>query len=396
LKFQISKKIKEGLKITHGVKKMRFLLALSLIAGAALAVFAQQAASPKAVTEIIASSEKIVLGAPFSAEAISESLQVLADGNRIARSSSNKMYRDAQGRFRREGISNPGTVFGAYFELQPTVLILDPVNGFKYFLNTDSKTVRRYTLRIPAQLGTALQGFYTIKPEGDQAVTAAAGSDHHAAARKLREELRARQAEVQAGKQATVAPKAALEHLEGIRTLTGQIAIAGTALTKLETPGVYGLGFKTDSKTEALGVQDFEGVEAEGTRTITTIPAGAIGNERPIDIVYERWYSKDLQLIVSSKHSDPRFGDQTYKLTNIIRANPDGTLFTLPADFKMLAEPGSGLKMTWPAMPPTPAPAGFPGRPAPKASPKPVVQPVPATKPATPPPAPKPAPKPVV
>ena len=135
---------------------MRFLLALSLTAAAALAAFAQQATSPKAVTEIIASSEKIVIGAPFSAEAISESLQVLADGNRIARSSSNKMYRDAQGRFRREGISNPGTVFGAYFELQPTVLILDPVNGFKYFLNTDSKTVRRYTLRIPAQLGTIL------------------------------------------------------------------------------------------------------------------------------------------------------------------------------------------------------------------------------------------------
>ena len=65
-------------------------------------------------------------------------------------------------------------------------------------------------------------------------------------------------------------------------------------------------------------------------------------------------------MIVSSKHSDPRFGDQTYKLTNIIRANPDGTLFTLPADFKMLAEPGSGLKMTLPALPSTPMPAGFP------------------------------------
>jgi hypothetical protein len=367
---------------------MRFLLALSLIAAAALTAIAQ-ASSPKAVTEIIASSEKIVIGAPFSAEAISESLQVLADGNRISRSSSNKMYRDIQGRFRREGISNPGTVFGAYFELQPTVLILDPVNGFKYFLNTDSKTVRRYTLKIPAQFGSNLQGFYTFKPDGGQYASAA--GTNHAAAKKLREEIRTRQAEIQA-KQAT-APKAALEHLEGIRTVTGQIAVAGAALTKLETPGVYELGFNTDSKTEALGVQDFEGVEAEGTRTITTIPAGAIGNERPIDIIYERWYSKDLQMIISSRHSDPRFGDQTYKLTNIIRANPDGTLFTLPADFKMLAEPGSGLKMTFPALPSTPMPVvGFPVRTAPKPSTKPVVQPVPTTKPATPPPpAPQPA-----
>lgn len=368
---------------------MRFLLVFSLIAGAAQAAFAQQAASPKAVTEIIASSEKIVIGAPFSAEAISESLQVLADGNRISRSSINKMYRDAQGRFRREGISNPGTVFGAYFELQPTVLILDPVNGFKYFLNTDSKTVRRYTLRIPAQLSTTMQNLFTYK-HGEGQESAAALTEYHKAAKKFREEMRARQAEGQA-KQAAAAPKAALEHLEGVKALTGQIAVAGTALTKIEAPGVYGLGFKTDSKTEALGVQNFEGVDAEGTRTTTTIPAGAIGNERPIDIIYERWYSKDLQMIISSKHSDPRFGDQTYKLTNIIRTNPDLTLFTLPADFKMLAEPGSGLKMTFPALPSTPVPAGFPGRNAPKASPKPVVQPVPTTKPATPPPAPKPA-----
>lgn len=370
---------------------MRFLLALSLITAAALAALAQQPA-PKAVTEIIASSDKIVVGAPFSAEAISESLQVLADGNRIARSSSNKMYRDSKGRFRREGIANPGTAFGAYFELQPTVLILDPVNGFKYFLNVDSKTIRRYTLRVPAQLSTTMQNLFTYQ-HGEGQDTAAARTEYHEAVKKFREEMRARQAEEYAGRVAS--PKAAGDHLAQAGLLTGQVAIAGSALTKLETTGVYGLAYKTDTKTESLGMQTIEGVEAEGTRTVTTIPAGAIGNERPIDIVYERWYSKDLQVIVSSRHSDPRFGDQTYKLTNISRANPDGTLFTLPADFKMLAEPGSGLKMTLPAMPSTPVPAGFPGRAAPKPSAKPVVQPVQSTKPTPPAPAPKPA-KPVI
>lgn len=366
---------------------MRFLLALSLITAATLISLAQQPA-PKAVTEIIASSEKIVVGAPFSAEAISESLQVLADGNRISRSSSNKMYRDAQGRFRREGIANPGTAFGAYFELQPTVLILDPVNGFKYFLNTDSKTIRRYTLRVPVQLSTTMQNLFMYR-HGEGQDAAAARTEYHEAAKKFREEVRARQTEENVTQAA--APKTAGDHLAQAKLLTGQIAIAGSALTKLETPGVYGLAYKTDTKTEPLGMQTIEGVEAEGTRTITTIPAGAIGNERPIDIVYERWYSNDLQLIVSSRHSDPRFGDQTYKLTNIIRANPEGTLFTLPADFKMLAEPGSGLKMTFPAFPTTPAPVGFPVRPAPKPSAKPPAQPVQTTKPAAPPPAPKPA-----
>lgn len=366
---------------------MRYFLVFSMIAAAALSALAQQSA-PKVGTEIIASSEKIVIGAPFSAEAISESLQVLADGNRIARSSSNKMYRDAQGRFRREGIANPGTAFGAYFELQPTVLILDPVNGFKYFLNTDSKTVRRFTLRMPGQLSTSVQNLYTFKNGGGQRVPAPP-TEYSEATKKLHEEMYARQAENYA-KQIT-APKAALDHLAHAKLLTGQLAIAGTALTKLETPGVYSLAFKTDTKMEPLGVQTIEGVEAEGTRTITTIPAGAIGNERPIDIVYERWYSKDLELIVSSKHSDPRFGDQTYKLTNIIRANPDGTLFTLPGDFKMLAEPGAGIKLAVPVRATSPTPAGFEVRPVPKPSAKPPTQPVVTTTPATPPPAPKPA-----
>ena len=95
----------------------------------------------------------------------------------------------------------------------------------------------------------------------------------------------------------------------------------------------------SNGKTESLGTRDFEGVTAEGTRTVTTIPANSIGNERPIEIVYERWYSKDLQLIVYSKHSDPRFGEQTYRLTNISRNEPDRSLFTLPAEYKIVTEP---------------------------------------------------------
>ncbi len=77
---------------------------------------------------------------------------------------------------------------------------------------------------------------------------------------------------------------------------------------------------------------------AEGTRSVTTIPAGAIGNERPIEIVYERWYSKELQLIIYSKHTDPRFGEQTYRLTDISRSEPDRSLFTPPADYKIVSE----------------------------------------------------------
>ena len=84
---------------------------------------------------------------------------------------------------------------------------------------------------------------------------------------------------------------------------------------------------------EQLGKQSFDGVEAEGTRTTVTIPAGELGNERAIQIVSERWYSPELQLDVMTRHSDPRTGETVYRLTNISRADPDKTLFEVPAGY---------------------------------------------------------------
>lgn len=89
-----------------------------------------------------------------------------------------------------------------------------------------------------------------------------------------------------------------------------------------------------DVRTEKLGTKEFDGVAAEGTRTTMTIPAGEIGNVRAIDITSERWYSPELRVVVFSRRSDPRFGDTTYRLTNIVRAEPDPALFQIPPDYK--------------------------------------------------------------
>ena len=75
------------------------------------------------------------------------------------------------------------------------------------------------------------------------------------------------------------------------------------------------------------------GVSAQGTRHTRTIPAGQIGNEKAITIVSEKWYSPDLQMTVMSKHSDPRFGQTTYNLTNIQQKEPDASLFAVPAGY---------------------------------------------------------------
>jgi hypothetical protein len=91
---------------------------------------------------------------------------------------------------------------------------------------------------------------------------------------------------------------------------------------------------QAESRTEDLGIQVIEGVNAQGVRSTRTISIGEIGNEKPIEIVTEIWTSPDLKTIVMSKRTDPRSGEQTFRLTNIVRSEPDPSIFTVPADFK--------------------------------------------------------------
>jgi len=86
-------------------------------------------------------------------------------------------------------------------------------------------------------------------------------------------------------------------------------------------------------KKESLGTQTINGVVAEGTRTTHTIPAGQIGNVKPLQVVSERWYSADLQIVLKSTRTDPRFGTTTYAVTSVQRTEPAATLFTVPAEY---------------------------------------------------------------
>ena len=90
---------------------------------------------------------------------------------------------------------------------------------------------------------------------------------------------------------------------------------------------------------EQLGTKVVEGVQAEGTRTTITIPAGQIGNDKPIQIVNEVWRSPELQVIVQSQHTDPRMGSTTYSLENISRSDPSPALFQVPADYTVKDSP---------------------------------------------------------
>jgi hypothetical protein len=90
-------------------------------------------------------------------------------------------------------------------------------------------------------------------------------------------------------------------------------------------------------KKESLGTQTMNGVVVEGTRTTHIIPAGQIGNEKALQVVSERWYSADLQIVLKSTRTDPRSGTTTYTVTNIQRTEPAASLFTVPADYTVQA-----------------------------------------------------------
>ncbi len=279
----------------------------------------------KVVTELAARSEKRVKNSPFSAEAVSESVQTLADGNRIVRNTTSKLYRNSEGSFRREMKGGTGGVLGSYYTFGEGVTITDQVGGYSYTIDPNLKTTRQ-TMIAPGAPLRVISGLDEKAKSEFRAVAAASGGapvDGAQLSEQLKGEVRTVVAAAPAiAARAAVATYAAADSLH---------AVSGA--------NSMGSNSKWESRMDQLGMQNIEGIEAEGTRTVTTIPAGAIGNERPIEITYEKWYSRELQLVVQSKRSDPRVGEQTYRLTNIVRNEPDPSLFSPPSGYRLVTEP---------------------------------------------------------
>ena len=228
-----------------------------------------------------------VKGAPYSAQAVNEMVQTLADGNHIKNSSSSMVYRDSQGRERREETMK-GAVAG--------VFITDPVDGVSYMLTPNSKEARKTPQKVV--------NFNFSTGERGGVVGGVSGGVGGGRGGQMTTETRSFSFSTGgAGQETFVFSNAELN------------------------------SSKANTKVEHLGMQTIEGVSAEGTRTTVTIPAGQIGNELPIETVSERWYSPELQVTVMSTRSDPRTGTTTYKLTNINRAEPSPALFQVPADY---------------------------------------------------------------
>jgi hypothetical protein len=248
----------------------------------------------------------VVKNAPYSGQATTETTQQLSDGNRISRKTTSNLYRDSEGRTRREETLG---VMGAASSGEPiqTVFINDPVAQTSMVLDSRSKTIHKMpNMQI-----------LTPPPPGSPGAFGATGS---AAGGVMAAAISA-------------APLGAVTMSTDMPVMKATAEMNHLMIQK----GVSPEGDKNVQK-ESLGTQMIEGVQAEGTRSTMTIPAGAIGNDLPIKIVSERWYSPELQTVVMSKHSDPRMGDTVYKLTGINRGDPPRALFEAPSDYTVASD----------------------------------------------------------
>jgi hypothetical protein len=213
---------------------------------------------------------KVVKGAPYSATAEAETVQTLADGNRIRTKTTTLVYRNGDGRTRRE-------VMGKAPSAATEVFISDPATGVNYSLDTRQRLAHKFQIN-PSPLEVEKM--------------------------RLKRELDMK--------------RPAVENEPGPRIV---------AKKKKRAPTV-----------ESLGQQMIEGVLCEGRRATSIIPVEEVGNELPITIVNEQWYSPELQVYVLTRQSDPRTGETIYRLTNINRGEPGRELFEVPADYTLKDE----------------------------------------------------------
>lgn len=244
---------------------------------------------------ITAAMKPAVTGQPFEGQKVTKSVWRLADGTVITHESATKIARDGEGRLREEIQQTRSTSLGGTQSNTTTdmVTISDPIGHSILMITPKSKIAMKMDLpAIPAGLpdsmrkGVRMGGIMGGLPAG-----------------------------------ASAQP---------------QIVKDGVAAPDSETHDVsLGTETKTLHRTEKLGNQSIAGVLATGKRTITTIPLGAIGNDRPIIVTHEEWYSPDLQMVVKSSDSDPRDGERTMELEGVSRAEPDPSLFKVPEGYKV-------------------------------------------------------------
>lgn len=318
---------------------------------------------------------KVVKGAPYSAEVITESNQMLADGNAITRKTQGAVYRDGEGRLRQE-TGGDGKA--------PTVYINDPVAGKHYVVSPGAK--HAVAMPLPKLVVNGTGKHKQVVRVGGTEIRIEDGKTfvdgQEASGRIEKTSPTGKRVVVENGRitidgkeltphgiagshdpgQKVTVEKVYRSDADGAKREEVQVRVVNMGehpmppappapptpgLAPLPPtpplppmPGIQTMRFESTAKlgkgiTTSLGMKDFDGVKAEGKATTWTIPAGEIGNRNAILIASETWYSPDLQATVYSRYNDPRTGETVYRLANIRRGEPAAELFAPPEDAKV-------------------------------------------------------------
>jgi len=287
--------------------KMYGLLLIAMLTAAAAAQMAPEAAftagpgfawqARGGMTMRIESMDAApVKGAPFCATVVTDHTQSLADGNRIHTTDSSMLCRDGEGRTRREAGLN---LLGASPQTAAPKLITiaDPVAGVRYLLDTESKIAQKMPMMPDS-------------PEGP-------GPGHSPG---KREEVMIYQRSGGPG---------------------ANNVLFNDVVVKKTGPDAH----ESEANKESLGDQTIEGIHTVGTRVTTTIPAGKMGNEKPITVTSERWYSPELKATIMTKHNDPWSGELKTEFKNVSNGEPDASLFAVPADYKVVDDKDGPIRI---------------------------------------------------
>ncbi|MGZ5096850.1 MAG: hypothetical protein ACXWG9_02120 [Usitatibacter sp.] len=314
-------------------------------------------------------SSKVVKGAPYSAEVVTEANQALADGNVISHTSRGAIYRDAEGRTRQETAGDGKA---------RSIFINDPVEGKHWVLTPNSKRAIEMPRLGSSETRLMRFGSTEVRVEdgkvfvdgkeapGGKAQIKAGGKDIRVDGGKVyidgkevgtgdsmshvivktiegkdspdglkREEVRVQIVRTGDGKDIT------LPHPPMPPLPSGELGVPMPPLPPIPPmAGLHTMRFESTARlgkglTTSLGTKDFDGVKAEGKSTVWTIPAGEIGNRNAINVSSESWYSPELQVTVYSRYNDPRAGESIYRLAGIKRGEPAPELFRVPEDYKV-------------------------------------------------------------
>jgi len=294
-----------------------------------------------------------VKAAPFSGVGTSEIVTTLADGNRIVRTNTMKYYRDGRGRTRTEyslAAIGPFTPDQA----QTLVTISDPIEGKRYVLHS----VDKHADILPL-LGKAFFESRSGTKEADEGNVDGASAKESSSGGPTGSRVVTRAAPKGNGIYLQRGFVGTTEHIDapmpppppGVAPGGPPVMVMSTTIAALPAanagfimqyapapPGISAAACNPNAKPlpapASLGERIIEGLKVTGTRQEFTIPSGAVGNEQPIVVSSEQWFSPDLGVVVASSVRDPMMGDTTYKLEQVSRNEPDPALFSVPSDYK--------------------------------------------------------------